>query len=281
MAEYAKRGYLLENFRLFHLRTQGDTPVNYHYHEFCKLVLLVSGTGSYTVGSQRYLLQPGDAVLVGSRTVHRPEIDSGCVYERIIIYISPEYLKMQSTADCDLLEVFSGQRGHVIRDCKRIFSLAAELERELSGTGYGRELLSGAALLRLLVRIGREQRREDQAPPKPVDPTNPRVLSLMRYMEEHLAEDLDVDALAEQFYVSKFHMMRQFRRETGFTVHAYLQQRRLLHARDLMEKGMRATEACYRSGFRSYSSFTRAYGSFFGTTPTGRAVTGEQEEDYE
>ena len=281
MTDYEKRGYLLENFRLFHLRTQGDTPVNYHYHEFCKLVLLVSGTGSYTVGSQRYLLQPGDAVLVGSRTVHRPEIDSGCVYERIIIYISPEYLKMQSTADCDLLEVFSGQRGHVIRDCKRLFSLAAELERELSGTGYGRELLSGAALLRLLVRIGREQRREDQAPPKPVDPTNPRVLSLMRYMEEHLAEDLDVDALAEQFYVSKFHMMRQFRRETGFTVHAYLQQRRLLHARDLMEKGMRATEACYRSGFRSYSSFTRAYGSFFGTTPTGRAVTGEQEEDYE
>ena len=281
MTDYEKRGYLLENFRLFHLRTQGDTPVNYHYHEFCKLVLLVSGTGSYTVGDRRYLLQPGDAVLVGSRTVHRPEIDSGCVYERIIIYISPEYLKMQSTADCDLLEVFSGQRGHVIRDCKRLFSLASELERELSGTGYGRELLSGAALLRLLVRIGREQRREDLEPPKPVDPTNPRVLSLMRYMEEHLAEDLDVDALAEQFYVSKFHMMRQFRKETGFTVHAYLQQRRLLHARDLMEKGMRATEACYRSGFRSYSSFTRAYGSFFGTTPTGRGASGEREEDYE
>lgn len=281
MTNYEKRGYLLENFRLFHLRTQGDSPVNYHYHEFCKVVLLVSGTGSYTVGDRRYLLQPGDAVLVGSRMVHKPEIDSGCVYERIIIYISPDYLKMQSTADCDLLEVFSGQRGHVIRDCKRLFTLASELERELSGTGYGRELLSGAALLRLLVRMGREQRREDLEPPKPVDPTNPRVLGLMRYMEEHLAEDLDVETIAEQFYVSKYHMMRQFRRETGFTVHAYLQQRRLLHARDLMEKGMRATEACYRSGFRSYSSFTRAYGSFFGTTPTGRAGAGEQEEDYE
>ena len=58
MTDYEKRGYLLENFRLFHLRTQGDSPVNYHYHEFCKLVLLVSGTGSYTVGDRRYLLQP-------------------------------------------------------------------------------------------------------------------------------------------------------------------------------------------------------------------------------
>ena len=49
MTDYEKRGYLLENFRLFHLRTQGDSSVNYHYHEFCKLVLLVSGSGSYRI----------------------------------------------------------------------------------------------------------------------------------------------------------------------------------------------------------------------------------------
>ena len=30
MAEYEKRGYLLENFRLFHLRTEGTKPVDYH-----------------------------------------------------------------------------------------------------------------------------------------------------------------------------------------------------------------------------------------------------------
>ena len=65
-------------------------------------------------------------------------------------------------------------------------------------------------------------------------------------------------------------MMRLFRAHTGFTVHTYLLQRRLLAARQLIERGMRATEACYRSGFRSYSSFTRAYGKHFGCTPTGR-----------
>jgi len=64
--------------------------------------------------------------------------------------------------------------------------------------------------------------------------------------------------------------MRRFRQETGFTIHTYLLQRRLLAARQLIERGMRATEACYRSGFRSYSSFTRAYNKHFGTTPTGR-----------
>ena len=143
-------------------------------------------------------------------------------------------------------------------------------------------MLSNALLVRLLVQIGRFQRQTDAQHPKPAVPQNGRVLDMMRYMDAHLTEDLDVDQLAQQFYVSKYHMMRLFRQETGFTVYTYLLQRRLLHAKQLMEGGMRATEASYRSGFRSYSSFTRAYGKHFGTTPTGRRDPAKElEEDFE
>ena len=284
--EYEKRGYLLENFRLFHLRTEQDARVNYHYHEFCKLVLLISGKGWYTVDGQRYLLQPGDAVLVGSRCVHKPEIEPGCVYERIIIYISPEFLQKASTEDCDLCDIFSGIQGHVLRlresGSRRLFAMAAELEKELARDRYGRALLSTTALLRLLVQLGKEQRREDRQQPQPVNPRTPRVQKLMHHIDTHLAEDLDIDVLAEVFFVSKFHMMRQFRQETGMTIYHYLTQRRLLHARSLIARGIRATEACYRSGFRSYSSFTRAYNKYFGTTPTGRVDSAEErDESYE
>lgn len=284
MSEYEKRGYLLENFRLFHLKSEQHAPVDFHYHEFCKLLLLVSGQGGYVVDGHRYLLQPGDAVLVGSRSVHRPEMELGKMYERIIIYISPEYLQRESAPGCDLLEIFSGERGHVLRpkDPKKVFALAAALERELSGEEYGREILSGTALLRLLVEIGRNQHQTDDQRPRPVEPKNPRVLEIMRYIDAHLSEDLDIDDLAARFYVSKYHMMRQFNRETGFTIHTYLSQRRLHYARELIAGGMRATEACYRSGFRSYSSFTRAYSKHFGTTPTGRMDTAhEREEGFE
>lgn len=286
MSEYAKRGYLLENFRLFHLRTEELTNVDYHYHEFCKLLLLVSGRGSYVVEGQRYMLQPGDAVLIGSRSVHRPEMEKGVVYERIIIYISPEFLQKASTAECELSEIFAGTRGHVLRlkeaERKKLFAMAAALEKEMSGEEYGREILSNLALLRLLVQVGRGLRQKDSQKPQPVIPHNTRVVEMMHYIDRHLSDDLDIDALAERFYISKYHMMRLFHRETGFTIHNYLTQRRLLHARELIEKGMRATEACYRSGFRSYSSFTRAYGKHFGTTPTGRMDTAhEREESYE
>ena len=284
MSEYEKRGFLLENFRLFHLKSTQHAPVDFHYHEFCKLLLLVSGQGGYVVNGQRYLLQPGDAVLVGSRSVHRPEMEPGVPYERIIIYISPDFLRNASVADCDLGAIFSGEQGHVLRlkDGKKLFSLAAALEKELSGQAYGRDILSTTVLLRLLVEIGRNLHQPDGQSLRPVEPKNPRVLEIMRYMDAHLSEDLDIDSLAEQFYVSKYHMMRQFHSETGYTIHAYLSQRRLLHARELISSGMRATEACYRSGFRSYSSFTRAYGKHFGTTPTGRMDTAnEREEGFE
>ena len=284
MPNYKKRGYLLENFRLFHLKSAQGTQVDYHYHEFCKLLLLLSGGGGYYIDGQRYLLQAGDIVLLDSRSIHRPELDADTPYERIIIYISPEYLQRSSTADCDLLSVFSGEQGHVLRlkegQRRRIFQLAAALEQDLAREDFGREVLSSAGLLRLLVEIGRTLRRGDAFGPSPMMPKNDRIREILRYIDAHLDEDIDIGELAQTFYISKYHMMRLFRQETGTTIHLYVTQKRLLLARALIDSGLRATEACYRSGFRSYSSFTRACAKHFGTTPTGRSdghFVGEEE----
>ena len=274
MSNYKKRGFLLENFRLFHLRSAQGTQVDYHYHEFCKLLLLVSGSGGYYIDGQRYLLQSGDIVLLDSRSIHRPELDTDAPYERIIIYISPDYLQRASTADGDLLSIFSGVQGHVLRlsDSRRrkIFQLAAALEQDLAREEFGREILSSAGLLRLLVEIGRSKQQGDAFGPSPVMPRSDRIREIIQYIDSHLAEDLDIGALAQFFFISKYHMMRQFRQETGTTIHLYVTQKRLMLAKAYIDSGMRATEACYRCGFRSYSSFTRACAKHFGTTPTGR-----------
>ena len=277
MSEYEKRGYLLENFRLFHLCSDGETNVDLHYHEFCKILLLVSGRGGYTVEGRRYLLHPGDVVLIGSRSVHKPELEPGVPYERIIIYVSADYLQKMSAPDCDLLSVFSGNTGHVLRprenQRRKLFSLASALERDLAPDNFGREILSHAGLLRLLVEIAKSKQDTASDLPSPVLPENRRVREIIRFLDENLAEDIDIDQLADRFFVSKYYMMRQFRKETGTTIYMYLTQRRLIHARELIAGGMSATQACYTCGFRNYSSFTRAYSKHFGTTPTGRADT--------
>ena len=286
MANHSKRGYLLENFRLFHLKSKGGTQTEYHYHEFCKVLLLVRGSGSYFVDGQQYRIRSGDIVLLDAHSIHRPELDPEEVYERIILYISPDYLGRQSTADCSLQSVFSGEKGHVLRlneeGRQRIFRLAARLEQDLEGDAFGREILSGADLLRLLVEIGRNREHPESSGPGPVIPKDKRIAEILDYIDAHISEDLDAEAIARAFFVSKYHMMRLFRRETGTTVHLYITQKRLVKARQLIDSGMRATEACYRCGWRSYSSFTRAYGKHLGTTPTGRLDTGHaRDADFE
>ena len=272
MHEYNKRGYLLEDFRLFRQRSYG-VNVDYHYHEFCKLLLLSSGTGGYVVDSKRYQLQPGDLVLIDCNSVHRPEFSETTDYQRTIIYIDPNFLQRESTKDCDLYGCFSGEKGHIVRlndqQYEQVLALTTRLEKELSQNRYGREVIGKALLMELLVTICRLQ-QGDVFFPVPMQPKNDRILDVLRYLDEHICEDLEIEHLADQFFISKYHLMRLFHKETGSTIHAYLIQRRLLLARDLIKQGVSATDACYRSGFRSYSSFTRAYSKIFATTPTGR-----------
>ena len=271
---YEKRGYLFEDFRLFHLKDDRGATVDFHYHEFYKVVLLLTGSGSYYVEGSNYQLISGDIVLVGSRCVHKPHFDPGIIYERIILYISPELLRQGSSSDYSLEDIFSGKKSHVLRPSdtfrRRMLSLTAQLEEEMSGTEPGSSVLARCTLFEILVRIGREMTEDISSLPAPFSPKDEKIREILRYIDRNLSEELSIDALASKFYISKYHMMRRFREETGSSIHTYLSDKRLLWARDMIKDGVSATDACFRSGFRSYSAFSRAFGKLFGVTPTGR-----------
>ena len=282
---YEKRGYLLEDFRLFHLKDDRSTNIEYHYHEFYKIVILLAGSGSYIVEGRHYQLIPGDIVLVGSRCVHKPQFEAGICYERVILYISPKFLRNNSSEDYPLDAVFSAAKGHVLRPTeefrRQMHAMTSQLETEMGGTEPGHVILSRCVLLRMLVSIGREAARIDSQLPGPVVPKDGKVLDILRYLDANLTEDFSIDDLAAEFFISKYHMMRRFREETGTSIHTYLSDKRLLLARDLIQSGVSATDACFQSGFRSYSAFSRAYGKLFGVTPTGRMTMQPASSDAE
>ncbi len=283
---YEKKGYLLEDFRLFHLKDAQGAMMDYHYHEFCKIMFLVSGTGAYSVEGKRYALNSGDIVLVGNQCVHRPEFESGIPYERIIIYISPEFLERNSTLDGNLKECFIGENGHVFRPNElireKIFEQLQLLEETFADEQYGRSILVNSILLRLLVEIVRGFRYGKGQMKEPLLPTSRRMKEIVAYLEQYLTDEVRIEDLAEKFYLSRFHLMRCFKEEMGITIHSYISNRRLLLARELILQGKTTTEACFSSGFQSYAAFARAYGKFFGETPTGRKNSiAAKEETFE
>ena len=84
-SEVGKRGYLNEGFRLFRLKDSRAQKLDYHYHEFDKLILLLGGKVTYVIEGVTYFLRPWDILLVQHDMIHRPIIDSSEPYERIFL----------------------------------------------------------------------------------------------------------------------------------------------------------------------------------------------------
>ena len=96
---------------------------------------------------------------------------------------------------------------------------------------------------------------------------DPKLEEMLRYIASHLAADLSVDALAGRFYLSRYYLMHRFKAVTGYTVHQYVTQKRLLRAGELIREGVPVMKAAEQAGFREYSTFLRAFQSTFHMRP--------------
>ena len=112
-SEIGKRGYLNDPYRLFHLRDDRALKLDYHYHEFDKLVLLLGGRVTYHIEGKCYPLQPMDILLVSRNLIHLPVVEDGQGYERMVLWLGRDFMSRYSTPDADLSDCFrlTAQRG--------------------------------------------------------------------------------------------------------------------------------------------------------------------------
>ena len=266
---YVQRGYLHEDFRLFHLRGAMEESVDWHYHTFHKIIEFLGGESGYGVEGKQYLLQPGDLVLVPQGCIHRPEAEPNAPYERRNLYLSPEFLR-RAGGGCDLAACFDRAREEfrfVVHpaDGTGGAQLAA-LEHAEREDAFGRELLAQSLLFQFLIGLNRAMADDLLQYAKPAA-YDRKIEAILRYLSEHLTEPVSIDDLAARFFVSKYHMMRQFRAQTGYTIHGYLTGKRLMRARAMIAAGTPVLQASEESGFGDYSAFLRAYRKQFGAAP--------------
>ena len=106
MEQYEKKGYLNSEFRLFHLTDQDTKEIDYHYHDFDKITIFTRGKVNYMIEGRSYDLKPYDIVLVKQGDIHKLTVDNSCPYERIIVYISPNFMNAYQTESYDLSYCF-------------------------------------------------------------------------------------------------------------------------------------------------------------------------------
>lgn len=95
-----------------------------------------------------------------------------------------------------------------------------------------------------------------------------RLRKVLAYIEEHFAEDLKMDELAEVAGMSKYHFSRLFKDAVGVPPYRYVVQQRVEAARRLLLRtDLQVTQIALRTGFSSQSHFSTTFREHTGTTP--------------
>lgn len=272
-SEVGKRGYLTEDYRFFHLRDSCGVRLDYHYHEFDKLVLQLSGRVSYHIEGKCYLLQPMDILLVSRNLIHLPVVDTGEAYERMILWINREFLSRFSTPEDDLAACFAlanARKLHLYRphgeERSRYRALFDAIETARTG-GFAAPLLSDTCVLQLMIALNRDMRSERAAVEAESYRFDPKMEEITEYIRAHLGEELSIERLAGEFYLSRYHLMHRFKEVYGCTVQQYVRQKRLQYAAEQIRQGVPVLKASEEAGFGDYSVFLRAFRAAYGKSP--------------
>ena len=264
-----KTGYLDQEFRLFHIKDQTKRTFAYHYHDFHKVIIFLSGKAAYHIEGKSYYLKPWDILLVNRHAIHKPEIDFSVPYERFVLWIRDDLAQtdllrfFQKAIDrsFNLIHLDSGTQ-------EKLKQLLYELEAALKDEKFGSDLLGTALFTQFMVYVNRIFLEKQYIYDTRSYSSDSQIEELLRYINHNLTEDLSIETLARKYYLSKYHMMRKFKEETGYTIHNYIVSKRLLLARTQIAEGTPVLKAAQLSGFSDYTTFSRAYKKQFGSAPS-------------
>ena len=99
------------------------------------------------------------------------------------------------------------------------------------------------------------------------------VIGIRNYIENNYDVNLNLDLLSNIQFVSKYHLLRLFKKYYGQTPRQYLIDKRIEKSKEYLINGMSVTETCFSVGFESLGSFSTLF-----KTKTGKSPTGFQKE---
>ena len=94
-----------------------------------------------------------------------------------------------------------------------------------------------------------------------------RIVTAKLYIDENYQEDIDLEQVSKQAFLSRFHFHRLFKQVYKKTPHQYIIEKRLNKARILLSDNKPVTEVCNEVGFESLGSFSVLFKKEIGFAP--------------
>lgn len=266
-----------EYFAAAHLY-RDEKSMDIHIHDCYEIYYSISGGQQFLIDNRFYDFNPGDVFFINQYESHYLSKIDDSTHERIIIAVHPNFLKQHSTANTDLNYCFS-YRDEVSGHC---LSLSLEEQKRFmfyfnklrNNNGYGSDILDVATFLELMTFLNQTYHLHNSADYSPDSllnkspvPDHSQIGAILSYINQNIANNLALEHLAQKFYISTSYLCRIFKNATGTTINKYITAKRIALAKNLLDEGNTAFDACTRCGFQDYSNFYKAFKKSMGVSP--------------
>lgn len=264
---------LSRDFEIYYYNEPVSPKVSVHSHNYYEFYFFLEGDVSILIEGELYPLKYGDMVLIPPGVEHMAVVHTDVIpYRRFVFWISMEY--------CNRLMEISSSYGYLMQNVLvkknyifhndmitfhtiqyRIFQLIEEIKSER----FGRDAKVSLCVNDLVLQLNRIV--YEQQNPKSEKEKQNLYRNIIYYIEDHLDEELSLERLSEQFFVSKYHISHVFKEQMGLSVHQYILKKRMQVSKAAILGDTSITDVYTMLGFKDYSSFYRAFKKEFGMSP--------------
>lgn len=252
------------------------TGVNYlnndfHKHKVYEIFVMLESEAKYYVEDTIYHLKRGDVLIINSEEMHKFPNQDNMTFSRLTVIFDPDIFRGLSTPQTDILYCFNSRKpgeNNLIHldnvEFNEFLSLSDKIISLYNQHNYGCDILMLSYMLKLLILLNQKYMSINIS----MSDTIPiQVKPILEYIDKHLIDDLSLDTISSALKMDKIHINKLMKKYTGYTIHKYVNIRRISSAKALISTGFSATDACFLSGFNDYTSFARIFKSITGFNP--------------
>ncbi|MBQ8555825.1 MAG: helix-turn-helix domain-containing protein [Clostridia bacterium] len=238
-----------------------------HWHNSLELLFVVSGSVTITVAGHIHMLSTGDVILINANDPHELNADS-CImaavqiklslFDERVVRRSDLYFECNSTTHPD---------NPGLPKLKRIVAQFVKIYADGDESKMLRAKSLSYSLMAELMTCFRVERAQNEQ--KHNHHQYERITRIVNYINEHCHEDISLQQLADQEFLSAPFLSKFFVRMMGMNFTAYLNQQRLSRAMgDLLAGEMTIEQVASQNGFANAQAFVQQFRKKYGVLPS-------------
>lgn len=234
---------------------------NMHTHDNYELFCFLSGDAKYYVEGNIYPLKPGDILIMKKAEAHSLLVTKQTPYKRIVINFNSDAI--DKTVRSQLAEFLDSRPLGMNNRFSSSFFADTNWIYYMEKICKSDDIHIQSIYLTVLL----SELCEGFPKIKSQEVSNEQIIDIVKYINANLSEELNLDVICDQFFISKSHLNRKFKKIIGTTVWEYITTKRLLLAKELLQNGATPSVVYSQCGFMDYCTFYRAYKAKFHVSP--------------